>query len=107
MNNPVFEIIAMVIGSGTTGSLITAFVNKSKNKADAQSIIGQAYGNLIDELRQSISFQGEQIKGLQEREVQYLKIINAHQDVERELRHQIKTLEITLAIRNHKPEQQS
>jgi|GEM_PF-3815060 len=107
MNNPVFEIIAMVIGSGTTGGLITSFFNKGRNKAEAQSIIGQAYGDLIDELRQSISFQGEQIKGLQEREVQYLKIINGHQEIERELRQQIKSLETKLAKRIHKLEQES
>ena len=107
MNNPMFEVFAMVIGSGTTGGLITAFVNKGRNKAETQTIIGQAYGSLIDELRQSISFQGEQIKALQDREVQYLKIINGHQEIERELRLQIRELETKLANRIHKLEQES
>lgn len=107
MNNGLFDLITLVIGSGATGSVITAFVNKGRNKAEAQNIIGQAYGDLIDELRQSINFQGEQIKALQDREIQYLKIINGHQETERELRGQIKALETKLAKRINKLEEQA
>ena len=102
-----FEMITLVIGSGVTGSFVTALLNKGRNKAETQNIIGQAYGDLIDELRQSISFQGEQIKALQDREIQYLKIINGHQEVERDLRAQIRSLETKLAKRINKLEEQS
>jgi hypothetical protein len=102
--NSTFELISLIIGSGATGSLIVALLNKGKTRAETQNIISNTYGDLIDELRQSIKYQGDQIKALQDRELQYLKIISGHQQTEWELKQQIKSLEVKLETRMGKLE---
>lgn len=47
-------IIASVLGSSLFTALVTGFFSKRKNKAEADSIIGEAYGALIKTLRSEI-----------------------------------------------------
>lgn len=91
--NIILQLIVIVFGSASIGSVIAYFSTKNKLKAETNNLIGKTYGDLIDDLRKMVEFQGAQIKSMQDREVELLKIINAHNDTERDLRSQIKALE--------------
>lgn len=93
------QVILSIMGSVGFGSFITWVSNKNKNKAETQNLIGKTYGDLIDDLRAQVKYQGDQIKVMQERELELIKIITGHQEVERELRLQIKSLESKLSLR--------
>lgn len=47
-------IASSVLGSTLLTSLVTAWLNRKKNTAEADSIIGEAYGALIKTLRSEI-----------------------------------------------------
>lgn len=87
------QIIIGTIGSFAFGALITAWMSKRKMKAETQLAIAETYSALTGDLREQVRLQGEQILLLQKKETEYLKIINNHQKVERELRNRVKELE--------------
>jgi hypothetical protein len=97
--NQIGILVTAVIGSGSISSLVTAFLNKGKYKAENQGIMGKVYGDLIDDCRAQLNHQANQIAALQNREVEYMKIISGHQEIEKELRLQIKSLETRLGNR--------
>lgn len=99
------NIIISLITGGTFSAIILYFSNRGKIKAETENVIGKTYGELIDDLRAQVSYHGDQIRASQEREVQYLKIINGHQETERELRKQITALETKLSLRITKIEE--
>lgn len=103
MTQYTLQILAAVFGTGGLTFLFMYHANKSKLKAETNHLIGQTYGDLIDDMRETMKYQGEQIKSLQDREIEYLKIINAHRETEKELRTQIKALETKLStyIKKH------
>ncbi|GGG97247.1 hypothetical protein [Pedobacter zeae] len=101
------NIILSLITGGTFSALILWLSNRGKIKAETENVIGKTYGDLIDDLRAQVKYQGEQIKASQEREIQCLKIINGHQETERELRKQIAALEDKLSLRITKIEQEN
>ncbi|RQO79122.1 hypothetical protein DBR40_05225 [Pedobacter sp. KBW01] len=108
------QVFLGIFGGGSIGVLFTLIATRGKTKAEAgnihantDNIIADTYGKLLDEVRETVKFQGEQIKASQEREVEYLKIINGHQETERELRGQIKALEIKLSLRITKIEKEN
>lgn len=47
-------IASSVLGSTLLTSLVTAWLNRKRTKAEADSIIGEAYGSLIKNLRTEI-----------------------------------------------------
>lgn len=87
------QLTAVILGSAGLGSLLMYYSNKNKLKAETNNLIAKTYGELIDDLRKTVEYQGNQIKSMQEREVELLKIINTHNEIEKELRAQIKALE--------------
>jgi hypothetical protein len=89
-------IICAIISSAGFGSLVTWIFNRGHTKAQTENLIGKTYGELLDDLRNQVKYQGDQIQALQARELEYLKIINGHQETERELRKQITALETKL-----------
>ena len=108
------QVFLGILGGGSIGVLFTLIATRNKTKAETSNIqantdhiIAETYGKLLDEVRETVKFQGEQIKASQGREVEYLKIINSHQVTERELRGQIKELEIKLSLRITKIEQEN
>jgi len=70
-----------------------------------QDIIGNVYGDLITECRSQINHQANQLKAMQDREVQWIKIIAGYQETERDLREKIQTLEKKLGDYIHKQEE--
>lgn len=98
-------IIAGILGSGGFGALITSTFNRKKINADAQDVIGKVYGDLIDDCRAQLKHQAGQIQTMQDREVEYLKIIREQQQTERDLRSQIRQLENKLNKRLDKLEE--
>ena len=94
-----FQIISVVLGSASIGALITAGANMGKNKAETNNLVIEGYKELLDDLRITVQHQGEQIKTMQGRELELLKIITNQQQTERDLRAQIKALEIKLSKR--------
>lgn len=87
------QLLGLIFGS----SILTYYLNKNKVKAETSNLIGKTYGDLIDDLRKMVEFQGEQIKSMQAREIELLKIINVHNETEKDLRRQIKALETKLS----------
>ena len=94
-----FHIISVILGSAAFGSLITVLANRSKNKAETTNLIIEGYKELLDDLRIAVAHQGDQIKNMQGRELELMKIISGQQQTERDLRKQIEALEIKLAKR--------
>jgi transposase-like protein len=124
LGNYTIQIILYILGSVGFGSLVTMIANRGKNSAEAQKILAEAkkasaesqnvvtdmYGKLFDDLQQRLTQQQDQINSMQQREIEYLKIINQHHDekkaliekhalIEAELKHQIKALETKLSNR--------
>ena len=91
------QLVGLMFGSAGLGSVLMYYSNKNKLKAETNNLIAKTYGELIDDLRKTVEYQGSQIKSMQEREVELLKIINAHNTTERDLRAQIKALENKLS----------
>lgn len=116
------ETLLALLGTAGFSSLVTWFTTKGRNKADTASIMADAYGKLVDDLREQVKFLGEQynsqakeISTMKDREMEFLKIINKHHDekvaliekhtnIETELRAQIKTLEAKIEKRINKIE---
>lgn len=92
------QLVGLMFGSAGLGSVLMYYSNKNKLKAETNNLIGKTYGQLIEDLRKTVEYQGCQIKVMQEREVELLKIISASQATERELRTQIKALETKLSL---------
>jgi len=99
-------ILVSMLGSSVISALIVWIANRGKTKAEVKNIaaetsnvIAETYGRMFEDLKDQIKYQGDQIKALQQRELEYLKIIHGHQETERELRAQIKALEIKLSLR--------
>lgn len=92
------QLTAIILGSAGLGSLLMYYSNKNKLKAETNNLIAKTYGELIDDLRKTVEYQGNQIKSMQEREVELLKIINSHNQTEKDLRCQIKALETKLSL---------
>lgn len=109
------DTLIAILGTAGVTTLIAGFLSKGKNKAETTNIFADAYGKLIDELRQQVKFHGEQITIMQEREKDYIKIIRQHHEekkalierhtlIETELKGKIKELENKLADRIDKLE---
>lgn len=97
------QIILAVITSSALTAIITFVFSKRKTDAETDLFKATAYGKMLEDLRKQIDFltdqmklMGVNIKNLQDKEVEYLKIISNHQKTERELRNRIKELENTL-----------
>jgi uncharacterized protein YebE (UPF0316 family) len=97
------QLVGLIFGSASLGSIMMYYSNKNKLKAETNNLIGKTYGDLIDDLRKTVDYQGAQIRSMQEREVELLKIITSNQKTERELRKQISDLEnkLLLYIKNN------
>jgi len=100
-------ILVAVLGSSVITAIIVWIANKGKTQAETQNIIADTYGKMFDDLKDQIKYQGDQIGALQQRELEYLKIIHGHQETERELRKQIAALENKLSLRITKIEQEN
>lgn len=107
-------ILIGVLSSSVLAAIIVWIANKGKTKAETQNIIADTYGKMMDDLRDQIKYQGDQIQhqaaqitSMQSRELEYLKIIGGHQETERELRKQINALENKLSLRITKIEQEN
>lgn len=87
------EIIALCIGTGGVTSLITAWYTKKKTSAEADKIIGEAYGNLVKNLRQEIDRLSDRVTNQEKRELRYLELISTKDQTELGLRLRIKELE--------------
>lgn len=82
--------ILSIIGSGAFGSLTMALLNRRKTAVETDAVIQKMYGDMLEDLRKQLAYQGTQISNLQSKEVEYLKIISNSQKTERDLRNKVR-----------------
>lgn len=107
------EFIALLIGTGGGTAWLTAIWTKKRSGAEADKILGEAYGDLIKNLQAEIGRLSDRVNNQEARELRYLEIISTKDKTELGLRTRIKDLEneikalsseiITLRIINDKP----
>lgn len=97
------NMIITIFCSFGFGAILTVLATRKKTKAETQLFTTEMYSTMLSDLRAQIGMlvsqidkQGQQIINLQNKESQYLKIINEHQKKERELTERVKELERTI-----------
>lgn len=66
MSDALVQILAAIAGTGTLSALITALLNRSKNRADVTDVISGAAAQMLDQLRAENSRLADQVTGLRE-----------------------------------------
>lgn len=87
-------IVSGVVGSSALGLVVTAIVNRKKNQAELQDIIGKVYGELIDDCRAQLKYHSEQLLLVQKKETEYLKIISGQVEVINDYKTIVRDLQI-------------
>lgn len=87
------EILIGFAGTAAVSSFVTNFFSKGKIKAETDNLIGKTYQEVLQNLRSEMERMSATINNMQQREVEYLKIIGQHKEVESELRKKINQLE--------------
>lgn len=86
-------ILLQVIGSATLSAIATFLFTRKKNRAETELAQTETYSIMLKDMRESLRQQGEQILTLQNKETEYLKIINSQQSRERQLLKRVAQLE--------------
>lgn len=90
--NPMETILAC-LGSGGLSAALTSWYTKKKTSAEADKIIGEAYGDLVKNLRGEIDRLSDRVTNQEKRELRYLELISTKDQTELGLRVRIKELE--------------
>lgn len=88
----VTEIIAL-IGTGGCSAWLTAWYTKKKTNAEADKILGDAYGILVKNLQDEIRRLSDRVTNQEKRELRFLEMISTKDQNELGLRVRIKELE--------------
>jgi chromosome segregation ATPase len=100
--NPLSNLAAIItiVSSVGFGAIVTSLLSRRKLKAetrlaDAESKLKdiETYSKMLQDFRVQLDYQAKQIHALQDKEIEYLKIIGNHQATERELRKRVSELE--------------
>lgn len=94
------NLIITIFCSFGFGAILTVIATRKKTNAETKLFTTEMYSTMLSDLRAQIGMlvsqmdkQAQQIINLQNKESQYLKIINEHQKKERELTERVKELE--------------
>jgi phage host-nuclease inhibitor protein Gam len=87
------EIISLCFGTSGGSALFTAWYTKKKTSAEADKIIGEAYGSLVRNLQEEIHRLSDRVTNQEKRELRYLEMISSKDQTELSLRVRIKDLE--------------
>lgn len=88
---------------GTSGAtaIITLWFTRNKTNAEAERIMGEAYGGLVGDLRKEIDRLLSRVDNLEKRELKYLELIAQKDNTELALRVRIKELEAEIENLKH------
>lgn len=70
------EIFGIIFSSSAVGIVVTALLNRRKNKAEIESIVVDTYKDIVNDLRGEISRMKDQIQTLQSKELLYIENSN-------------------------------
>ena len=94
----IIQLIIALIGTAGGSYWISAWATRKKLNAEAERILGEAYGALVKDLRSEVDRLTERVSNQEKRELKYLEIIAQKDNTELQLRIRIKELENEILI---------